>query len=67
MIKIYVNRPKGDVEVAIMFDRNSEKYCFVNLTKGHVCKCRFNSYEEAIQDLENEISLGNVNFYTIHD
>lgn len=67
MIKIYVNRSKGDVEVAIMFDRNSEKYCFVNLTKGHVCKCRFNSYEEAIQDLENEISLGNVNFYTIHD
>lgn len=67
MIKIYVNRPKGDVEVVIMFDRNSEKYCFVNLTKGHVCKCRFNSYEEAIQDLENEISLGNVNFYTIHD
>ncbi len=67
MIKIYVNRPKGDVEVAIMFDRNTEKYCFVNLTKGHVCKCRFNSYEEAIQDLENEISLGNVNFYTIHD
>lgn len=67
MIKIYVNRPKGDVEVTIMFDRNTEKYCFVNLTKGHVCKCRFNSYEEAIQDLENEISLGNVNFYTIHD
>lgn len=67
MIKIYVNRSKGDVEVAIMFDRNTEKYCFVNLTKGHVCKCRFNSYEEAIQDLENEISLGNVNFYTIHD
>ena len=67
MIKIYVNRPKGDVEVAIMFDRNTEKYCFVNLTKGHVCKCRFNSYEEAIQDLENEISLGNVNFYTIHE
>lgn len=67
MIKIYVNRPKGDVEVAIMFDRNTEKYCFVNLTKGHVCKCSFNSYEEAIQDLENEISLGNVNFYTIHD
>lgn len=54
MIKIYVNRPKGDIEVAIMFDRNTEKYCFVNLTKGHVCKCRFNSYEEAIQDLENE-------------
>lgn len=67
MIKIYINKPKGDVEVAIMFDRNTEKYCFVNLTKGHVCKCRFNSYEEAIQDLENEISLGNVNFYTIHD
>lgn len=51
----------------IEINYDTEKYYFVNLTKGHVCKCRFNNYEETIQDLENEISLGNVNFYMIHD
>lgn len=63
--KIYVSRPKekGDVEVSIMFDRNTNKYCFVNLTKGHVCKCRFDNYNDAISDLDNEVKLGNVNYY----
>lgn len=43
---------KGSVrDVEIMFDRNTGKYCFVNLTSGHVCKCRFDSQEETMLDL----------------
>lgn len=38
-------------DVEIMFDRNTGKYCFVNLTSGHVCKCRFDSKEETMLDL----------------
>ena len=38
-------------DVEIMFDRNTGKYCFVNLTSGHVCKCRFDSQEEIMLDL----------------
>ena len=38
-------------DVEIMFDRNTGKYCFVNLTSGHVCKCRFDSQEETMLDL----------------
>ena len=37
--------------VEIMFDRNTGKYCFVNLTSGHVYKCRFDSQEETMLDL----------------
>ena len=38
-------------DVEIMFDRNTGKYCFVNLTSGHVCKCRFDSQKETMLDL----------------
>ena len=38
-------------DVEIMFDRNTGKYCFVNLTSGHVYKCRFDSQEETMLDL----------------
>ena len=38
-------------DVEIMFDRNTGKYCFVNLTSGHVCKCRSDSQEETMLDL----------------
>lgn len=38
-------------DVEIMFDRNTGKYCFVNLTSGHVCKRRFDSQEETMLDL----------------
>lgn len=40
--------------VEIMLDRNTNKYCFVNLTSKHVCKCRFDTYEEAIEDLNKD-------------
>ena len=39
--------------VMIMPHKNSLKYSYVNLTKGHICPCQFNSIEEAIQDLKN--------------
>lgn len=38
-------------DVEIMFDRNTGKYCFVNLTSEYVCKCRFDSQEETMLDL----------------
>lgn len=42
---------KSKCDVMICIDRATGKYCFVNLTSGHVCKCRFDSVEEAIQDM----------------
>lgn len=38
--------------VSIMLDRATNKFCFVNLTTHHVCKCRFDTFELAIEDLK---------------
>lgn len=44
-------RTKCDCLVCIMLDRATDKYCYVNLTSRHVCKCRFDTFEEALADL----------------
>ena len=54
MDKLLVKRTtKPDCIVEIMYDRNTDKYCFVNLSSHHVCGCRFNTIEEAFNDLNN--------------
>ena len=50
---LYVSRTDGsERNVSIMIDRYCNKFCFVNLTTMHVCKCRFNTFNEAIEDLK---------------
>ena len=52
---IEVTRKDGTKRrLEIMKDRHTDKYCFVNLTSNHVCKSRFNSKNEALQDLYND-------------
>ena len=51
-LKIKVTRKDGSIrDTEIMYDRNTGLWCFVNLTSSHVCKCRFESQEEAVLDL----------------
>lgn len=52
MYKI-TRKNKPNCIVSIMWDRHTDKYCFVNLTSGHVCSCRFDSVDKAIEDLNN--------------
>lgn len=62
MEKYLVVRKDGTKRVvAIMPDRATGKYCFVNLTTCHVCSCRFNTEEEAINDMDHN---ENVESYT---
>lgn len=58
--KIIIVRPKGIVTVLLLKHKNTEEYSFVNLTKGHICPCRFKSIDEAIKDLEERKSSGNI-------
>lgn len=51
-------REKGTVIVTIMYNRADEKYHFVNLTHGHICKCAFNSVNDAILDMEKQKKEG---------
>lgn len=29
-------------------------YSFVNLTKGHICTCKFHTVEEAVKDMQTK-------------
>ena len=46
-----VMRHNNNVVVSIMFNRSNDKYHFVNLTKGHICSCSFDSLADAIADM----------------
>lgn len=48
-----VKRISDTVKVLLLRHKAKEEYSFVNLTKGHICPCRFSSEEEAIKDLED--------------
>lgn len=49
IIRVY--RKDRIVDVIISFDKITQKYCFVNLTDNHICKCRFDSIQDAIDDM----------------
>ena len=55
-----VVRPKDTVVVTIMFSRQDGKYHFVNLTHPHICPCAFDTIEDALADMDEQIKLGNV-------
>lgn len=61
--RLKVVRPKDTVEVLLLKHKISGEYSFVNLTKGHICPCKFKSVEEALKDLDNYIKKGKVLSY----
>ncbi len=55
-----VIRKKGNVVVSIMYNRADGTYHFVNLTKGHICECGFETVFEAIGDMEERKENGEI-------
>lgn len=51
MIKFLVTRPKDKVIVYLMKNKLEDSYSYVNITKGHICPCKFSSIESAIEDI----------------
>jgi hypothetical protein len=45
-------------DIAILKHKDSGKYSFVNLTKGHICPCLFDTYEDAYKELLDKQSKG---------
>ena len=64
---ITVVRPEDTVKVSILYDKNTDNYAFVNLTKGHICSCRFASEVEALADLERHRQQGKVLSWSLND
>ena len=64
MNNIYlVQRKNGNVIVSIMRNKSDNTYSFVNLTKGHICSCKFDSVEDAVKDMDEKILNGKVTGY----
>ena len=55
-----VIREKDSVLVSIMRNKLDGTYSFVNLTKGHICTCKFNIVEEAAEDMQGKKENGEV-------
>lgn len=56
----FVKRKSGNVMVSIMRNKSDNTYSFVNLTKNHICPCRFNSIEDAVKDMDEKILNGEI-------
>lgn len=39
----------------LLKNKNDNTYSFVNITRGHICPCRFNSVADAIDDMDKLI------------
>lgn len=55
-----VIRNKGNVIVSIMYNKFNGSYRFVNLTKGHICSCEFETVLDAINDMQNKKDNGEI-------
>ena len=53
VIKFIVHKETEDLDVLLLRHKGTDKYSFVNLTKGHMCKCVFDSVDEAMKDIED--------------
>lgn len=55
-----VQRKNGNAVVSIMRNKSDDTYSFVNLTKNHICSCRFDSIEDAVKDMDEKILNGEI-------
>lgn len=58
-----VNRPKDEVIVAVMKNKVDNTYSFINLTKEHICPCKFESIDDALKDMDERVKNGEINYY----
>lgn len=47
-----VKRPKDTVLVTILINESDNKFHYVNLTKSHICKCGFDTIDDALEDMK---------------
>ena len=50
-------RTTDTVDVRILPHKLTGKYSYVNLTKGHICPCLFDSIEDALADLNTYTNI----------
>lgn len=55
-----VKRQHDNVIVTIMKNKSDETYSFINLTKEHICSCKFNSIDDALKDMNRLKDCGKI-------
>nr|DAZ55023.1 MAG TPA: hypothetical protein [Caudoviricetes sp.] len=55
-----VTRQKDNVLVSVIRNKLDDTYSFVNLTKGHICTCKFNTIEDAVKDMQIKKENGEI-------
>lgn len=45
----------------------NKKYSFVNITKGHICSCEFDTQAEALKDLRNKYRNKEIMTYILYE
>ena len=58
LIKFVVHKENEDLDVLLLRHKGTDKWSYVNLTKGHICKCVFDSVEDALKDIEDRKTNG---------
>ena len=51
----------------IMQHKLTKKYSFVNITKGNICSCEFDTQEVALKDLRNKYNNKEIAQYTLYN
>ena len=67
-MKLKIIRTDGIVEVLLFRNKSDNTYSYINLTKGHICPCKFKTIEHAIKDLKNYpkvISYREVDYFVV--
>lgn len=63
MTRYIVKRPKDTVEVLILPNKDGSGYQYINLTKGHICPCKFKTETDALRDMDKKVSEDKVLYY----
>lgn len=58
MIQFKVYKENETLDVLLLRHKGTDKYSFVNLTRGHICSCVFNSVDDALKDIEDRKQKG---------
>ena len=65
-LRFIVKKPDGEESVVVIFRNKSDStYSFVNLTKEHICSCKFKTIDEAIQDMNDRLKKGLIESYVM--
>lgn len=62
-LRFLVNRVDDIVDVMLLPHKDGSGYSYINLTKGHICPCKFKTVEEALLDMKNNPKVINYKSY----